>query len=137
MTGGIDGGVTLAIAGAPLRLAFDWSALASLRSMWGEDFQERMNAALTSYDFEKLSFLVEMASGRKLSAFEVMRASPPIVPTIVALSNAIRVAYHGPEALREAAEEKGEEGPLAIAAGMMMRRLKSLAISFWRRWKRS
>lgn len=129
MTGGLDGAVTLAIAGRPRRLAFTWGVLAEIRATYGEGFQDQFNEALASTDFRVLAELVSLATERELSAAEVMRASPPIVATVKALAEAFSLAYHGPEWAREK-----KPSPLAHAAAAAMRNLPSLIMSFFRRF---
>jgi hypothetical protein len=91
----MDGAVSLHVCGETRRLRFSWGVLAEFRSQYGPDFQDKINAAVVSLDFEIIARV--LAAGLSdVSHERIMRDSPPIVSTLQAINRAFNVAYHGP-----------------------------------------
>jgi hypothetical protein len=116
----MEGGASLYFCGEPRRLRFDWTALAELRKSYGPDLQSAVNVALSTADFDIMAEVLSVACARAVSAEEVMRDPPGIVPAIRALNEAFVFAYHGPEG-----PPKDSPRPLAMAQRVLR------AIQLW------
>ena len=91
------GGVTLQFCGAPRRLRFQWEALGELRSKFGPAFQDRVNEAMVSLDFDVIALALSLGCSGAVTAEQVKANPPAIVPALNALQAAFVAAYHGPD----------------------------------------
>lgn len=101
------GRTEITIAGKGLILCFDWEALAAIRTRFGKAADE-LGTLITGSGPKPLAAILAIGLARhhpEWTEAEVMKASPPIRPTVDAVVRAINIAYHGtpepPEAIRE------------------------------------
>lgn len=111
------------------RLQFSWASLLRLHSLWGENFELRVNEAWSGRNLQDIATLVEVSGGP--SAEDVITASPAIMPLMRAQQIAWQHAYLGykaakgfEEILKREAAEAGDEKKTF--------RLRSL-IGWWKR----
>lgn len=121
MLGAQTGAVSLRIGGEPRRIVFTWGALARLREEYGREFDEKMNSALSEFDLPVIAHILAAGLGGAWTGEAVMCASPPIVESVRAVAEAIRIAYHGPDKASEVAAR-----PLRMAAHRIGRLILSI-----------
>lgn len=120
----LRGLVTVAIGGRVLTLVYDWTALAGLREELGKDFDQQLDVAIDTFDLRTLATVLTAGLARhhpEMSAEAIFAASPPLGPTILALRQAMRLAFTG-----------GEEAGADAAENPPMRALIARLIPFWR-----
>lgn len=95
----ITGDVEFNMGGKAYVLNFDWAALNSLKSKYNDDqLTEVLNGNMGD-----IQIIAEvLADGLKkhhkdITPADVIKASPPLVPTIQALDRALSIAYWGAE----------------------------------------
>ena len=112
---------SIEIEGETYRLQFTWQVIDQLRSDWGEDFDDRMSAAINTPVLGDLAFLI--ASASSLSCDHVLDTSPPVDLARAAVADAWARAWFGGE---EIAAEEEKERPKLIGA------LATLWHTIWR-----
>lgn len=103
----LTGEVHLDIAGERLTLVYDWRALSRIRSELGP---KAVTIALDG-DLDSLSKLIEAGLAKHhpdWTADRVMEASPPMNPTVEAVTEALHCAYWG---TKEPPEDDGQNPP--------------------------
>jgi hypothetical protein len=99
---------SIEIEGETYRLQFTWQVIDQLRSDWGENFDDRMSAAINTPVLVDLAFLI--ASASSLSAEDVLDRSPPVDLARAAVADAWARAWFGGEEIK--AEEEKESPKL-------------------------
>lgn len=74
-------------------LIYNWDAVAQLVAALGSDFDAKITAAATATDIKTIALAVAVGTGKTVA--EVMTASPPYVPTAMAVIAALNVAFNG------------------------------------------
>lgn len=78
-------------------LRYDWDGLARLIGEFGQDFDSVVAKASASMDVDTIAKAVAIGLGGDVTAEDVKRASPPIVPAVQAVMRALNLAFHGDE----------------------------------------
>lgn len=76
-------------------LRYDWHAIGRLVEEFGQDFDAAISKASVLTDIDAIAKAVAIGLGDGISAEDVKRASPPIVPTVQAVMEALNLAFHG------------------------------------------
>lgn len=74
---------------------------------FGSDFDEAISTAARDMDVKTIARFVAIGSGRTVD--EVIAESPPVVPTVSAIMEALNVAFHGQKEAPPASD--GEANP--------------------------
>lgn len=94
------------IGSETLTLCFDWEALAAIRSRFGKGAE--LGSLVTGSDPRPLAAITAIGLALHHPGWTedaVMKASPPVAPTVAAVVRAINIAYHGtPEPPETSAE---------------------------------
>ena len=102
------GEVTVDIADQTCRLRYDWQAIGALQAALGTDFDKEIGRASMELDLpviaQALAIGLEKHQPNKFSADILMALSPPVIPMIEALRQAITIAYHGSLEVPESAD---------------------------------
>jgi hypothetical protein len=94
MTSAHLGTVDLAICGKTVQLKYDWAALSNVITKHGV---EVIAAIFTASPAQIADMVVMGAPTSGLTAEEIMKSSPPLMPIMKALDAAIGFAYWGPD----------------------------------------
>lgn len=89
----LNGSVKFSFVGGTYDVRFDWSCIAKLQAMHGDQFLDRVEDALGRKDINSICELLAMATGKQRG--EIMEASPPILPAVDALTRAWGAAWRG------------------------------------------
>jgi hypothetical protein len=89
----LNGSVKLTYAEGSFDIRFDWAAIAKLQAVHGENFLDRVNEALGKKEIPAVCELLSITTG--LNRDEIMKASPPIIASVEALSLSWQVAWRG------------------------------------------
>lgn len=82
-----------------VKVFYDWSRIKELQEVLGKDFEQQIGMACLEMDIEILS--IALSAGTGIPKEDIIKASPPIVETITALTNALNLAFHGTETPKE------------------------------------
>jgi hypothetical protein len=99
------GEVPLQLAGRTFVLVYDWTALARVKSEIGDD---ALKLVLDGGDPASLAKVIAAGLARhhpEMSDAAVMAASPPLVPTVAKVKEALAYAYWGPKGEPEETKE--------------------------------
>jgi hypothetical protein len=86
----------ITIGSEVLTLCFDWEALAALRTRFGATAE--LGTLVTGSDPRPLAAVIAIGLALHHPGWteqDVMKASPPVAPTVAAVVSAINIAYHG------------------------------------------
>lgn len=117
-----NGEVAVSIGSETAIIRFSWARLAELREAFGDGFDEHVTTALRTNDVAAVARILAIGTGR--TEADVLAASPPLVPTIAALHDALLAAYFG------------SEGPPEPKPGNVLSRLMRPVIQFMGRFGR-
>lgn len=120
-----SGEVSIDLAGQRRALRFTWSAILELRREFGQDFDQQLSDAMLALDLERIAAAVSIGTGCARS--DVLQASPAIGPTITAIQEALRLAFHGPT------EATARPSAHPIRAAMSRLQAISYRLLFWTR----
>ncbi|HKJ75400.1 MAG TPA: hypothetical protein VKA19_14900 [Alphaproteobacteria bacterium] len=94
------------------KLAYDWNAIATLRSQFGADYFDKLAKAADESDVRFLAEVIAVGlrkhHDKPPTPDEVISASPPIIPMIEAINTALTAANWGPDG---PPEEDGSQNP--------------------------
>lgn len=102
-------------------LRYDWHAIAKLIDTFGNDWDVKFTEAAATMNTEVIAQFV--AIGSDATVDDVMKASPPITPTIGAITQALNLAFHG---TKEAPHVEADENPPMMTEGTWWSRLVAL-----------
>lgn len=94
----LRGEVYVEIAGQPMRLRYDWDAVARLKSELGEAFEIRVSDAIRTWDVDTLSVVLSIGLRHEhpeATPEAIRAASPPLGPCQQAIIEALNLAFHG------------------------------------------
>lgn len=108
----------LELGGTVYPLAFTWSALGELRTLYGKNFDKEVITAISEFDTAKLSDVVSIGIGGALTAAQIKELSPPLVLTANAINEALNAAFYGVEELKK----KPAKSKMVILLNWLLRR---------------
>lgn len=76
-------------------LKYDWDAIARLIDAFGQSFDSKLSEAMVANDLDAIAIAVAIGLGGEMTADDVKRASPAIVPTVNAVMLALNLSFHG------------------------------------------
>lgn len=88
-----EGAVLLVHAGRTATLRFTWGVIASIQKDWGDEYAQRLGAAVDQRKVADLAELIARASGT--TSGDVNAWSPPILEAVKAVSDAWACAWLG------------------------------------------
>lgn len=101
-----NGEVPVNIGGKAYTLVYDWNAVALIQSEYGK---EAITAMLAQVQPDKMAKILLAGLNRHhpdITAEDIIKASPPILPTVEAIDTALQYAYFGPDDNKEAEGQK-------------------------------
>lgn len=104
------GTVTVEAGGETVALRFSWASMAALHGRFGKGWEGKVESVFADLDVDGIAAVLEAASDRPAAWWR--QASPPVVPTARAASEALLLAFYGPGGEREA----NPLGPLPMLA---------------------
>lgn len=110
------------VGGQRLTLAFDWRALAQVRSEIGIEGQAQALAGNLEF-LPRLISIGLMRHHPNWTAEMVAEASPPLMPTIKAAENALSAAWFGPDGAPDESSDENPPQPPQTLFGRVWRRL--------------
>lgn len=125
MANSYRGQVELDIAGRRRTLRYSWAAILALREEFGDGFDSALTDAMMQMDLPRISTAIAIGLREDwpdCTADDVMRASPPISPSLAAVQKALELAFHGPEG----APPERPENPLLAAWSRLKATLSGL-----------
>lgn len=90
------------------KLRYDWQRIQALVDALGEDFDSKISEAVVSNDLDTIALAVSIGSDDGVTAEQVKAESPPVVPTVNAIMEALMMAFHG---TKEAPVANDDENP--------------------------
>lgn len=118
-----SGETGLTIGDAPVVLVYDWEALAVVKTQLGKDGLSR---ALDGVDFDALAAVLAAGLARhnpEWTAERIKAESPPVMPTIKVVTEALDAAYWGPNGAPEETDENPQKPTLRTRLKGLWRRL--------------
>jgi len=87
------------LGGRKVRLCYDWSAIEALVEVLGKDFDSQITRASLEFDTpvlaKALAVGLEKYQSGEFGPEDIMELSPPVIPTVTAIQQALTVAFHG------------------------------------------
>jgi len=85
--------------GRRVKLCFDWTAIEALVEILGKNFDSQITRASLEFDTpvlaKALSVGLEKHQPGEFPAENIMELSPPVIPAVTAIQQALTVAFHG------------------------------------------
>lgn len=103
------GELKVSIGGRDATLTYDWLAISEAQGRYGNEALDGVSAAL---DPKIIAGLLEIGFKKhnpELSAEEIIRLSPPLVHAVKWISDALMLAFLGPEGLPKSKADSAEK----------------------------
>ncbi|WP_137387966.1 GTA-gp10 family protein [Rhodoligotrophos defluvii] len=96
------GEVVVSLDGEPHLVRFSWHAIAALQARYGQGFAATVSQALASYDVATMAEVLAIGLAERhpeMTADKIMASSPPMVTVAAKVTEALNLAFHGPQGL--------------------------------------